>query len=148
MKEALPRCQGYPVVFERRLTFELARATGFFRPRILVSAAFFQLALPFQAAVLTHEVGHLKNGHFWKRLLMFLLPVVNLRAAARIARRHEIEADEYAARQGFGQALAMLYRSMDHMAKARGSGVPKENRLMQPGTEYRIRRIMRAVKEV
>lgn len=140
---SLPRCKGYPVEFDPSLSHELAIATGWLRPKIKVSAAFFRLALPFQAAVLMHEVGHIKCGHYRKRLARFLLPIFNVRAAARVARQHEIEADEYAARQGYGQSLAMLYRCIS----ANQRGIPQEKRIMQPTTDYRIRRIMRAARE-
>lgn len=145
-REALPRCRGYPVEFDPKLHYEVAVAVGVWRPKIKVSATFFSLALPFQAAVLMHEVGHLRLGHCGKRLAHCWLPLVNYRAAIRMARAQEIEADEYAAREGFGRALAMFYRGMQEGARAKGYCVPRGRRIMQPTTDYRCRRIMLAAR--
>jgi Zn-dependent protease with chaperone function len=82
--------------------------------KIVVGRHFFNLTLPEQNAVLSHEAGHLHRHHFERRL--FALPLLFLRPALaqRIAVAHELEADQFAAQRGLALELLSALRKLQH----------------------------------
>lgn len=71
-----------------------------------------QLTVAEQAAILAHEEGHKAHRHALKNLLRAF---VFMRRTPQEAERQEIEADQYAAARGHGEALASALRVLsDH----------------------------------
>lgn len=137
-----------PIVHDPAETQTLAHVRGFFFPRIVVGRGLAAYRGDIRAAILAHELGHIYHRHTLKRLLAVFS--FSFRHMIREARRHEMEADLYAASLGYGRQLTQLY---DPTTKAKRY-LPDESaesrlirrigHLKQPAKLYRIRRILAA----
>lgn len=104
--ESLPdgaEIKGIPVEYDPYYS-GVARAAGIWPLKsIIVGARFMMLDAEVQAAVLLHEVHHCRAMHLEIRCL--LLPFCWSGWARRIGRQQELDADIYAARQGYASEL-------------------------------------------
>ncbi len=97
--------RGIPVEVDIHHHF-VAQAHGFWPfKKIMLGASWFNLDSAEKQAVLLHEVGHCKRFHMEKRLLFFPLLLFDFDKVERMAREQEHEADEFAARAGYGLEL-------------------------------------------
>lgn len=106
---------GIPVVFERDCP-RIADARGFWpmKKRIVVGPEWMKLPWGERMAVLYHEAAHCLGLHMEKRLAMLPMLLLAPEFTRRWCRRQEIEADRFAAANGFGQHLAgLLQRSRE-----------------------------------
>lgn len=89
-----------------------ARAFGIWPfKRIVVGENWFYLSPREKRAFLLHEVGHCKRFHMEKRLLALPMLLINSQFNIRMAIEHEHEADQFAAREGYGiELLAAIKR--------------------------------------
>ena len=95
--------RGIPVVHDPQ-TQDVAHAAGIWPlKRIVVGSGWFALDAPMQAAVLMHEVYHCRALHMEIRWL--LLPLCWTKWAQNIGRQQELDADAYAAKEGYGKEL-------------------------------------------
>lgn len=103
---------GIPVVYDPACR-TLAQARGvwpFFR--IVVGREWFALEGEARAAMLLHEVGHCRRHHTVKRIAglpLLILWVIGAKCGEivrALAQQQELEADRFAADQGFGLHLA------------------------------------------
>ena len=100
-----PRVRGIPVhvdILQRRVA--TARGVWPFK-RIVVGENFFYLTQKQQMAFLLHEVGHCKKMHMEKRLLSLPWLLIDPERNIAQAKEQEHEADEFAAREGYGVEL-------------------------------------------
>ena len=101
-------CHGVPVVFDPRQR-TISEARGIWRwKKIFVGPQFLGFDDREQQALLLHELGHCKLRHLEKRLLRLWLIVIPSRLRA-LCVEQEFEADLFAARCGFGPALAGVF---------------------------------------
>ena len=101
---------GIPVKVDRSSKrYFIAEARGIWPcKRIVVSPHFLLMHPNHQRAVIAHEAGHCKNLHMEKRILalpfLFLVPAW----IQEFTHDQEMEADEFAARAGYGLDLAEM----------------------------------------
>lgn len=93
-------------------SFPVAAVVGFWRPRLFFARSLVESCNAFElAAVAAHELGHLRRGDHWKRLMMRAAPdVLSLIALGDEAERRWEEAseqlaDEHASTSGPKRAL-------------------------------------------
>lgn len=91
---------GIPVEFDPESDI-VADVRGLFRPRIVVGPLWLRLPEREKMAVCYHEAGHIVHRHLWKRLALIPLLLVAPYFVIPMGRRHEREADEFAARHGY-----------------------------------------------
>jgi hypothetical protein len=91
--------EGYPVHFDKDCGLAQAKGIWPFKS-IAVGPLWFTLTGAEQQACLLHEVGHNRRFHLEKRLLV--LPFFWIGFIQRMAARQEMEADAFAAREGYG----------------------------------------------
>ncbi len=108
-RERIDTIHGIGVYFERDLP-RIADARGFwpFRKFIVVGLAWIRLPYRQRIAVLHHEAEHCRKRHMEKRLLLLPLLFAAPRFVRNVCRAQEIEADKFAAANGFGLDLARL----------------------------------------
>ncbi len=131
MRVKLPLLRGIPVYFDSEYPGQ-AEAMGIWpRKYILVGYSFMQLRERVRAAVLFHEYGHCVRLHMEKRSLVVplmlawvLIPTIISKLRGRDTdparflpkfflawtQKQELEADEFAAREGYGHDLAQMIR--------------------------------------
>jgi Zn-dependent protease with chaperone function len=113
MKE-LPRVMGYAVQF-RESCEHISCVHGFFRPGKIVVGPMFNRLTPFeQGAVLVHEVGHLELGHARARWRCWWWLIFKPMAFRFMCIEQEYEADQFAARRGYGAGLCSIYRRVEN----------------------------------
>ena len=99
----------------------IASSGGFlFWKWIEVGSKFHELSEPIKEAILSHEMGHIKEFHQEQRLLCFLL---YFPALFRLCRWQELRADTYAAKRGHAKSLLELFKgdskeSLSHPSNA------------------------------
>ena len=124
--------EGFPIFFCEEQG-EIARSTGFFwGKRVVLGPLWSRLPEPERRAVVLHEIAHCLGFHRELRVVLgfiALLPILVLfpmellipifismclwEFATFIARRHELEADRFAAQRGMGAALVtFLHRAI------------------------------------
>lgn len=129
---------GIPVEFDHRaIHFAEARGIWPFRKRIVVGPHWYELEAEERIAVLYHEAGHCLSCHMEKRALMFPLFLIVPWVVCRWARNQEIEADWFAAANGFGLQLARIINKVQ---------APKV--FYYPSSAERHRRLQEAIHEL
>ncbi len=104
---------GVPVFYDDGLRHVFAHTCGVGRwKKIVVGAAWAKILPRFQAAILAHEVGHVRLKHHEARFLRFWM-LLWPPSASKFYREQEHEADLFAAKMGYRQALIELYQKMD-----------------------------------
>jgi len=93
--------------FPKREFIAEARGVWPFK-RIVVSPHFLMMHPTYQRAVLAHEAGHCKHFHFEKRILALPFLILTPAWIREFAHDQEIEADAFAATQGYGLELAAM----------------------------------------
>lgn len=125
---------GVPVVFDFD-SDAMARARGVWPfKRIVVGPLFLDLAPREQMAVLLHEAGHCIHLHMEQRLLW--LPLFWTERVARMAQDQEIEADAFAATEGYGAELAHVICRYHH-----------DDGTYYPPIEQRVDHLMKRIRE-
>ncbi len=83
--------------------------------RIVVGPRWMKIASERERlAVLAHEAAHCLKWHLEKRILAVLLLFIRPQFAARLCIEQELDADEFAARAGFGvELLSVLERERE-----------------------------------
>ena len=110
MVKELPRVMGYGVEF-RESCEHISCVHGLLRPGKIVVGPMFNRLTPFeQGAVLVHEVGHLELGHPRQRWARWWWLILKPKAFRMMCIEQEYEADQFAARLGYGPGLISIYR--------------------------------------
>jgi Zn-dependent protease with chaperone function len=65
-----------------------------------------------QLAILAHEEGHFRYGHLEERRKWWLRKFFNRKGYQAMCRRQELEADSFAAKQGYGKYLVAYLRTL------------------------------------
>lgn len=103
------RCMGYRVIYLARLrAFCVSVGAGRFSA-IFIGPQMRFLPPRMQAALLVHEVGHLRLGHLWKRIRKLWLVFYKPAAVFDVCREQEYEADMFAAQQGYAPELVNFF---------------------------------------
>lgn len=100
---------GIPTVFDPEF-LRIAEARGVVRHRIVIGPRFLRLPLDERTAILYHEAAHVLRLHMLKRLAVVPLLLLGFDFPRRLARAQEMEADAFAARFGYGSAMARFLR--------------------------------------
>ena len=96
---------GIRIVIDRQMT-RIADSRGVWPfKRIAVGLRWFALPDKERSAVLYHEAGHCKLFHLEKRILMLIGLFVRPALVREWAQAQELEADEFAAKHGYGVEL-------------------------------------------
>jgi Zn-dependent protease with chaperone function len=148
-----------PILYLRDSRHTVADARGFGkRAKIVVNEPIFaQLPHETQMAVLYHEAGHIVGGHREIRvflLAMLCVPAVVLLswpvllclgatlglylAVQRVAQDQELDADRFAAQQGYGREM---------LAFVRAAGAPSIPPFFYPDFERRVGALARFLQE-
>jgi len=97
-----------PIRFDAKAQLAQAHGFGMRRGWIGVGEGWYELTSRERHAVLLHEEAHLRGHHLLWRLL--LLPLIWTPWAKALAVRQELEADAFAAEQGYGVDLLRVIR--------------------------------------
>lgn len=149
---------GIPIEFHQHTKFPTADARGFFwKQKIVVGPSWMHLDPRTQRAALLHEARHLQRYHREQRIILsallalpslILIPWRILAAIAvtwllyfaieQLFRRHELDADRFAAEHGYGRDLLALVKRI---------GPPPTLPTFYPDYEKRCDALERAIKE-
>lgn len=101
-----------PVVIDmRRGTY--AHSVGWpWREKIICGAFFAVLPEDMQSAIIAHEYAHIRLKHSRARIKAFLL--LQWHRLADLAQGQELEADRYAAEQGYRRQMIQFLRNAKH----------------------------------
>jgi Peptidase family M48 len=138
--------------------FPVAAVVGFRRPRLFLARNLLESCSAAEiAAVAAHEVGHLRRGDHWKRLLMRAAPdLVSIAPLGgdierRWAEAAEQLADEHASRSSPKRALDLasaLVKAARLVARSRPRDLPLLALYRGEGVAGRVERLLRPPHEL
>lgn len=136
-RERISQVCGFVVEFDPE-SDNYADARGFwpFRRWIAVGPEWLKLPHRQRLAVLYHEAGHCFHRHFEKRLAMLPLLLLFPEFAFERCHKQELEADEFAARNGLALELAAFLQRHN-----------QPESLFYPSCERRIERLRPRMEE-
>lgn len=131
------RVLGIPVRVDIH-TRQMAQAHGVWPfKHIVVGENWFYLNKREKMAVLLHEACHCKRLHMEKRLMALPMLIINVGFNVRLTQRQEHEADEFAAKQGYGVELLSALRKF--------KGKPS---IFYPSLDERCNRVGQVMREL
>lgn len=130
------RVHGYRVKVDLR-TRCMAQARGIWPfKRIIIGENYFYLTPREKYGVLLHEAAHCKKFHMEIRLLALPLLLINPDFNIRLSKEQEHQADEFAAREGYGvELLSAINKIKNH----------SEAGMFYPTYEARVERVNRII---